>query len=84
MDDTGKRAGIGGLGLEACVVLAEADMSAAEADRATRTGALSMRRPDGALAWLEVGGVAIAEGRISRRRGKLGFTVTRMYKEAGR
>ena len=77
----GERVAMGGLGLEARVVLAGSSMSAADVDKARLSGGLSLERPAGGRAYLEVGGVAVAEGKIARRGGKSAFVVTRLLKK---
>ncbi len=83
-DNSGARtAEVGDLRLDACVVVASGTMSAEDADRARDSGWLAMKAPEGGVAYLEVGGVVVAEGRLRKRRGKNAFVVTRTYQESG-
>jgi hypothetical protein len=66
----------GCLPLEANVVLAAAAMNATELSRIQRLGKLTI--PAGKSAWLEVGGVVLAEGRIEQNKDGATFVVTRM------
>ncbi len=57
-------------------------MSAEDVDRARDSSKLSMKAPENGAAFLEVGGVVVAEGRLRNRRGKSAFVVTRTYQES--
>jgi hypothetical protein len=75
------------LALDACVILAQAQLSAADVEQARRLGRLEMACPAGDKAYLEVGGVTIAEGVMKRRWGTQVFMVTKAYgnsEEAGK
>ncbi len=75
------------LALDACVILAQAKLSAADVEQARRLGRLEMACPAGDKAYLEVGGVTIAEGVMKRRWGTQVFVVSKAYgssEEAGR
>ncbi len=74
-------AAIGGLSLDACVVLASSTLSAGDVDRARRGGNLRMSAPADETAYLEVGGVVVAEGRMKLRHRKNSFVVTRTFNE---
>jgi hypothetical protein len=73
------RAAIGGLSLEATVVLAGSRMSAGDVERARRDGSLRMDATGDGIAYLEAGGVIVAEGRMKRKHGKSAFVVTRTF-----
>jgi len=75
------RAAIGGLPLDAIVVLASSTLSAGDVERARRDGNLRIGAPGNGAAYLEVGGVTVAEGRMKKRRGGTAFVVTRMFGE---
>ena len=74
-------AAIGALSLDAVVVLASSALSAGDVDRARRDGNLRMGAPGNGAVYLEVGGVAVAEGRMKKRHGKSAFVVTRVFSE---
>lgn len=78
-----ERVATGALRLEAGVSLADGAMSAADAEAARRSGGLSMPARDGGVAYLEVGGVVVAEGRMVRRNGGSAFVVTKAYRQNG-
>jgi hypothetical protein len=83
-DETGEpRAAVGGLGLDACVVIASGSMSAEDVDRARDSGRLAMKAPEKSAAYLEVGGVVVAEGTLRKKHGKSAFVVTRTYQDSG-
>ncbi len=75
-------AAIGGLELDAYVVIASGAMSAEDLDRAKDQGKLAMKAPEGGVAYLELGGVLVAEGRLQKRHGKSAFVVTRSYQDS--
>lgn len=82
-NETGEpKAAIGGLSLEACIVMASGTMSAEDVDRARDAGRLTMKAHERGAAYLEVGGVVVAEGTLRARRGKSAFVVTRTYQES--
>ena len=72
---------VGDLLLNANILLASSTMCADDVDRSRRSGALSMAAPKRGTAYLEIGGVVVAEGRMARKRGKRIFVVTRTYTE---
>jgi hypothetical protein len=76
------RVSIGGLGLDAYVLIASGTMSAEDLDLARDSGRLAMKAPVTGAAYLEVGGVVVAEGRLRTKRGKSAFVVTRSYQES--
>ncbi len=76
------RAAIGGLSLDAYVVIASGAMSAEDLDGARDSGKLAMKAPIAGAAYLEVGGVVVAEGVVQKKRGKSAFVVTRNYQES--
>ncbi|MFH2113206.1 MAG: hypothetical protein ABIJ86_01705 [Spirochaetota bacterium] len=81
------RARVDMLALEACVILAQTKLSAADVEQARRLGRLEMACPAGAKAHLEVGGVTIAEGVMKRRWGTQVFVLSKAYgnsEEAGK
>lgn len=78
----GEKADIGRLSMEAVVVLASSKLSADEVDQRRRAGTLSMSAPAGQPAYLEAGGVVVAEGVMRKQRGKSAFVVTRTYQES--
>ncbi len=83
-DGTGEpKAAVGGLGLDAYVVIASGSMSAEDVDRARDAGKLAMKAPEKGAAYLEVGGVVVAEGVVRKKRGKSAFVVTRTYQDSG-
>lgn len=83
-DGTGARtADVGGLRLDACVVVASGTMSAEDVDRARDSDRLAMRAPEKGAAYLEVGGVVVAEGTLRKKHGKSAFVVTRTYQDSG-
>lgn len=65
---------------EACVVLAERSMNAEELERLSVSGNLTLS----ALrkAYLEVGGLRVAQGRIRIRAGKAQFVITQVTEGA--
>jgi len=67
--------------MEAVVVLASARLSADDVDRERRSGTLTMSAPAGQAAYLEAGGVILAEGVMQKKHGKSAFVVTRMYQD---
>jgi len=73
----------GDLLLDANVILASSRMCAESVDEARRAGTVRMAAPRGRMAYLEVGGVLVAEGRIRRRAGRRVFIVTRAYDGPG-
>ena len=77
-----QRVAVDGLNLEASVIVATGSMSAADADKARGVGQIAMAEPANATAYLEVGGVRVAEGTIGRKRGKAAFIVTRMFESS--
>lgn len=74
---------MGDLLLDANVILASGRMCAESVDVARRAGSVRMTAPLGRLAYLEVGGVLVAEGRIRRRAGRKVFVVTKAYAGQG-
>jgi len=79
--DTGAAPGcvaIGGLSLDANIIVAGSSMSALDVDRARSAGRLRMAAPADRSAYLEVGGVVVAAGLLKRKRGRSVFVVTRM------
>lgn len=72
------RVAIGGLSLDANIIVAGSTMSALDVDRARSGGRLRMEAPADRSAYLEVGGVVIAAGLLKRKHGKSVFVVTRM------
>jgi hypothetical protein len=83
-DETGEpKAAVGGLSLDAYVVIASGSMSADDVDRARDAGKLSMKAPEKGAAYLEVGGVVVAEGALRKKHGKSAFVVTRTYQDSG-
>lgn len=77
-----QRLAVDALNLEASVIVASGSMSAADADKARGMGLIAMAEPANAKAYLEVGGVKVAEGTLGRKRGKAAFTVTRMFESS--
>ncbi len=75
------RIAIEGLGLDAYVVIASGSISAEELERARESGRLALKAPGMGAAYLEVGGVVVAQGTLRSRRGKSAFVVTRSYQE---
>jgi len=71
-------AAIGGLSLDASIIVAGSSMSALDVDRARSGGRLRMAAPADQSAYLEVGGVVVAAGLLKRKRGSSVFVVTRM------
>lgn len=69
---------IGGLSLDANIIVAGSSMSAMDVDRARGGGRLRMAAPADPSAYLEVGGVVVAAGLLKRKRGSSVFVVTRM------
>lgn len=69
---------IGGLPLDANLIVASSPMSAMDVDRARSGGGLRMAAPADQSAYLEVGGVVVAAGLLRRKRGSSVFVVTRM------
>jgi hypothetical protein len=65
-------------------VLARTAMSGLDAARAKASGELSVDGPEGGRVLLEVGGTAVAEGRVVRRRGASCFRVERMLGQEGK
>lgn len=80
---TEQRVQTGALRLDACIVLASTTMSPEDVEKARRSGALLMAAPKRGTAYLEVGGIVVAEGRMARRGGTNAFVVTRTYRENG-
>ncbi len=74
------------LGLEARILLASSELSPAALERSCREGRIAVQAPASALAWLEVGGVVIGEGRMVGGRGHESFVLTRLFasSEGGR
>ncbi len=70
----------GAVRLETRVVLARDLLSPAGAEKAAEAGSLALAGVEGGRALLEVGGVAVAEGRVATRRGKSLFRVERMLR----
>jgi len=78
----GEKADIGRLLMEAVVVLASSKLSADEVEQRRHSGTLTMNAPAGQPAYLEAGGVVVAEGVVRKQHGKSAFVVTRTYQEA--
>jgi hypothetical protein len=76
------RVAIGGLGLDAYVLIASGSMSAEDLERARESGRLTLKAPVTGAAYLEVGGIVVAEGRLRAKRGKSAFVVTRSYQDS--
>lgn len=76
-----RTADVGGLRLDACVIVASGTMSAEGVDRARDSGRIAMKAYESGAAYLEVGGVVVAEGELRKKRGKSAFVVTRAYQE---
>jgi hypothetical protein len=76
------RIAIEGLGLDAYVLIASGAMSAEDLDGARDAGRLTLKAPVTGAAYLEVGGIVVAEGRLRAKRGKSAFVVTRSYQES--
>ncbi len=77
-----KKADVGRLSLEAVVVLASAKLSADDVDQCKRAGTITVSAQAGQPAYLEAGGVVIAEGVVRKKHGKSAFVVTRTYQES--
>ncbi len=75
---------VNGLRMEAEVLLARSELSAADVARARREGSLAMAVPEGGKACLELGGVVLAEGRVVTKRGKRVFVVEKAYQSGGK
>ncbi len=83
-DETGEpKAAVGALGLDACIVIASGSMSAEDVNRARDAGKLAMKAPEKGAAYLEVGGVVVAEGVVRKKHGKSAFVVTRTQEPVG-
>lgn len=80
-DETEARIAAGSLRLDGAVIVARAAMSAERADEAKAAGEVSM--PARRTVSLEVGGVAVAEGRIARRKGVSVMIVEKAYGNGG-
>ena len=78
----GEKADVGRLSMEAVVVLASSKLSADEVEQRRRAGTLTMSTPAGQPAYLEVGGIIVAEGVVRKQHGKSAFVVTRTYQES--
>jgi|GEM_PF-3202150 len=72
---------VGDLLLDATVILASTRLCADDAAAAERSGTVGFPAPGGRLAYLEVGGVIVAEGRMARKSGRSVFVVSRTYGE---
>ena len=72
---------MGDLLLNANILLASAALCADDVDRGRRAESLSMKAPERGMAYLEIGGVVVAEGRMAKKRGASVFVVTRTYPE---
>jgi hypothetical protein len=84
MGNTADRAGFGdALVLETDIVLARARLSPLAIARARRAGRLEMRAEEGGRAFLEVGGVLVAEGKIVKRGGRSYLKVGRLLGRGG-
>ncbi|OHD27479.1 MAG: hypothetical protein A2Y38_09230 [Spirochaetes bacterium GWB1_59_5] len=77
-----KKATVGRLSMEAIVVLASTTLSADDVDRQKRAGTLTLSAPASQAAYLEAGGVIVAEGIMRKKHGKSAFVVTRTYQDA--
>ncbi len=82
MDDIQERVSVDMLRFDAAVVLSSGFMSASDVAKSRRSGKISMAANEDGKALLEAGGVILAEGRITKKRGRTAFVVTRML-EAG-
>lgn len=60
-------------------IVTRSEMSPLEAARLGDKGELEIEALEGGLALLEMGGIAIAEGRIIKRRGSSFFRVERLF-----
>jgi len=69
------------LRLDTRVVLAETRLSPLELAEARRRGTLELTAPAGDRVLLEVGGLAIAEGRLVKKGGAWRFKVERLFAE---
>jgi len=76
-----KKADVGRLSMNAVVVLASTKLNADDVDRRRQAGTLTMSAPAGQAAYLEAGGVIVAEGIMRKKHGKSAFVVTRMYQD---
>jgi len=77
-----EKAEVGRLPMEAVVVLASSRLSADEVERRRKAGSLTMNAPASQPAYLEAGGVVVAEGVVRKTHGKSAFVVTRTYQES--
>lgn len=74
---------VGALEVGPRIILADARLSAAELASARGRGSLAMAAFEGGKAYLELGGVALAEGAVRRRGGRYAFIVSRAYAAEG-
>jgi len=78
MIDTIESVCVDSLRFDAAIVLADGAMSAADVAQARRSGKITMAANEKGTALLEAGGVILAEGRITKKRGKTAFVITKM------
>lgn len=71
------------LAVEPRIVLAAGRLSAAELALARGRGSLAMAGFEGGKAYLELGGVVLAEGSVRRRGGRYAFVASRAYATEG-
>lgn len=71
------------LTVEPRIILADGRLSAAELASAKGRGSLSMAAFEGGKAYLELGGVVLAEGALRRRGGRYAFIASRAYAKEG-
>ena len=79
--ENGEKLDVGALHLYAQVIVASGRMSVADVERAGHEGMLTMARNGLGTAYLEVGGVLVAEGSLKKKKGKSAFVVTRVFDE---
>lgn len=71
------------LAVEPRIVLAAKRLSAAELALARGRGSLDMAAFEGGKAYVELGGVVLAEGAVRRRGGRYAFIASRAYATEG-
>lgn len=71
------------LTVEPRIILADGRLSAAELALARGRGSIGMAAFEGGKAYLELGGVVLAEGAVRRRGGRYSFITSRAYRAEG-
>lgn len=74
---------VGALEVEPRIILADARLSAAELASARVRGSMAMAAFEGGKAYLELGGVVLAEGAVRRRGGRYAFIASHAYAKEG-